>query len=304
MAGGKNRTDKATYRCPPCPTMLVCHHRLSWRRRRGICDVKTTKHAVSTLHNLVFPTSRLRSTAMPIRRSLLRHPLSYERKQGAVLQRPHRGERRKRSNSPDAADVLADLVRVRALELAQFRIPLNLEEHLLAVLRRHLCVPWKRNRTCQLCGHGRTKVPFSHPPTQCPPLAHTQAEPPTANSRNFGTILSMVARTLILMGALASSCLGSASWDVPGSWSAMSCVIVCASMGGGVCGSASGSRARNDAAHDAKLPPSHGAKQANYVTAHSRSPSAQRPRWTAIQRVGAGSGGPRLRRITRISYGR
>ena len=90
MAGGKNRADKATYRCPPCPTMLVCHHRLSWSRRRGICDVKTTKHAVSTLHNLVFPTSRPRSTAMPIRRSLLRHLLSYKRENRARYRRKRR----------------------------------------------------------------------------------------------------------------------------------------------------------------------------------------------------------------------
>ena len=44
-------------------------------------------------------------------------------------------------DSPDAAHILADLVGVRALQLAQLRIPLNLEEHLFARLGRHLCVP-------------------------------------------------------------------------------------------------------------------------------------------------------------------
>ena len=44
-----------------------------------------------------------------------------------------------KNDSPNTADILPDLVRVCALKLAQLRISLDLEEHLLAILRCHLC---------------------------------------------------------------------------------------------------------------------------------------------------------------------
>ena len=43
-----------------------------------------------------------------------------------------------KNDSPNTADILPDLVRVCALKLAQLRISLDLEEHLLAILRCHL----------------------------------------------------------------------------------------------------------------------------------------------------------------------
>ena len=59
----------------------------------------------------------------------------------------------------------------------------------------------------------------------------------------------------MLMGALASSCLGSASWDAPGSWSAMLCVGLSASVEGRVGDYASGSRVKNESADDGKASP-------------------------------------------------
>ena len=96
----------------------------------------------------------------------------------------HGATETERCHSPNAIDIFAHFRGVRALQLAQLRVPFNLEEHLLAVLRRHLCaIGAEQNMSAR--GHGRTKLPFSHPPTQCPPLAHTKAEPPTANSHKF-----------------------------------------------------------------------------------------------------------------------
>ena len=42
-------------------------------------------------------------------------------------------------HSPNAVHILADLVGIGALKLAQLRIPLNLEENLVSCLRRDLC---------------------------------------------------------------------------------------------------------------------------------------------------------------------
>jgi hypothetical protein len=44
----------------------------------------------------------------------------------------------RQSSSPNATDVLADLVRIGALQLAQFGVPLDLEVHFFAGLRQHL----------------------------------------------------------------------------------------------------------------------------------------------------------------------
>ena len=41
-------------------------------------------------------------------------------------------------HSPDAADILAHFRGIRALQLAQLGVPLDLEEHLLSCLGRHL----------------------------------------------------------------------------------------------------------------------------------------------------------------------
>lgn len=41
-------------------------------------------------------------------------------------------------HSPNATDILADLIRIGALQLAEFGVSLDLEVHLLAVLRQHL----------------------------------------------------------------------------------------------------------------------------------------------------------------------
>ncbi len=41
-------------------------------------------------------------------------------------------------NSPDAVHVLADLVRIGALQFAELGVPLDFEEHFVSCLSRHL----------------------------------------------------------------------------------------------------------------------------------------------------------------------
>lgn len=53
-------------------------------------------------------------------------------------------------HSPNATDILADLIRIGALQLAEFGVSLDLEVHLLAVLRQHLQqIKHKKHRTRQ-----------------------------------------------------------------------------------------------------------------------------------------------------------
>ena len=48
---------------------------------------------------------------------------------------------------PNAVDILAYFRGVRALELAQLRVPFDFEEHLLSRLRRHLPKPTVSSNT-------------------------------------------------------------------------------------------------------------------------------------------------------------
>lgn len=53
---------------------------------------------------------------------------------------------KKSIHSPNAVHILADLVGIGALKLAELRISLNLEEDLVACLRRHLHIVETRKK--------------------------------------------------------------------------------------------------------------------------------------------------------------
>lgn len=157
--------------------MLVCHHRLSWSRRRGICDVKTTKHAVSTLHNLVFPTSRPRSTAMPIRRSLLRHLLSYKRENRA------RYRRKRRYTGPQDTIKTTHRMLLTSLPTLFAYAPWSLLSFVFRLILKNTsspfcvvtCVPWERNRTCQPAATAEPTFP-SRTRRRCARHSHTRRQ--------------------------------------------------------------------------------------------------------------------------------
>lgn len=97
-SGRKKEIGGEAYRYPPYPTTSAYHHRLFLPHRTKTCPHTKRRVTVSDL-------SKTRETRIGS------PPSGY---------------------SPDARHVLAHLRRIRALQLAQLRVPLDLEEHFLA----------------------------------------------------------------------------------------------------------------------------------------------------------------------------